>query len=291
MKAMLKTVNISYQANQKVILENLNLEIDQGERVALLGENGSGKTTFLNVLLGDIQPSGGEVEILGNSKLKNFNELGVSYDHSPLFPLLKVKEIIKYFCVIRKINYNHTLAKYDDAFKLRQIESSFLHELSQGEKKRISLVLAVMHRPKLLILDEPFASLDPTIISTIWDRLVEDSQTILLTSHNWHKMEEFSTKICFLHQGRLIQSPKKPEEIINNLPATNKLVVESDQIRESFLEGIPYYRKNGLCNFFFSQDSLLEKIAGITKNFSIQETTLEDAYLYRVSQLTNHNLQ
>ena len=286
MTKILEADNISYQINHKTIVERLSLEVSRGERMALLGENGSGKTTFLNILLGDINPSAGEFRLFGNKQNRDFSRVGVLYDHLPLFPMLRVNEAIKYFCVMRNLNYQHIKSKYYERFKLNPIGKSFLSQLSQGEKKRVGLVLAIMHKPELLIMDEPFANLDPTIIPPIWKQVSKDCQTVVFTSHDWKGVQHLATKIVFLYQGKFIQLPSPPETFINSLPAKSKLVLADKWEKADFLKNLPYYRKNDSLHIFFSQKTdFLAKVSEITSHFSVLETTLEDAYLYQISQL------
>ena len=98
MSKIISIENISYKVGNKIILENINLTVDSEDSFALIGKNGAGKTTLFEIILKDIKPTNGQVSfnnIIGN----NFKNTGVVYDHLPLFPLLKVKEIIDYFMV------------------------------------------------------------------------------------------------------------------------------------------------------------------------------------------------
>jgi ABC-2 type transport system ATP-binding protein len=283
MMNIIQVSNISYNVKQKEILTDINFQVQQGDYFALLGENGSGKSTLIDVILDDLKANSGSVSFFEKTK-KNFSKVAIVYDQLPVFPMLKVDEIINYFCTIHKLNSKDIKEKYYDIFNLRKIKNSFIRELSQGEKKKVSLILSILKSSELLILDEPFANLDPTIIDTLWDVLKEKSKTIFFTSHNWREVETMANKVCFIYQGKILQKPLSPTQIINTLPATKKIAIENDyEILKTF-KSYDYFIHDKTVHFFYDEKSdLLNEIRKKTSNYSIQNIGLKDAYLYYIS--------
>jgi len=274
--------NISYSVKGKQILNDLSFEVKQNEVFALIGKNGSGKSSLIDIILQDLKPDSGEVKLFGKEKC-NYKNVGILYDHLPLITLLRVEEIIKYYCTVHKLKYATIAQHFFEDFEIKPIEKSFIRTLSLGEKKRVSILLAVMHNPDLLILDEPFANVDPTITNRIWNVLKRDGRTIFFTTHNWADAEKRADKVAFLGNGKLIAKPLKPAEAIKNLPAQKKLIFTSTQEVERLLTKETYYKHDGniVC---FSQpgSSLIGVIAQYTSNFSIQDVDLTDVYLFHL---------
>lgn len=275
--------NISYKVNSKVILNNINLTVDTGESFALLGENGSGKSTLIDIMLDDIKPTSGSVRLF--STKNKFDRVGVLYDHLPLFMMLKVSESINYFASIYNLSYKTIREKYFDVFEIYKIQNQLIKELSQGEKKRVGILLAVMHNPRLLVLDEPFANLDPTIINRIWKVIANGYRTIFFTTHDWKEAEKQADKIGFIYNGEIIHEPQSPEEILSTLPAHKKINLEYfDGIIEK-LKDYHYYIHDELITIFFDEKSnLLKTISDFTNNFSVKDVGLEDAYLFHINK-------
>jgi len=284
MSTEINVFNISYKVKDKTILSDVSFSVEKGETFALLGENGSGKSTLIDIILGDISPNTGGVLFFERIQ-RCFNKVGVVYDHLPLFPLLRVNEIIKYFAVIHKLSFESIRSKYYSTFEIEKINNSFLKELSQGEKKRVGLLLSIIHNPDLLILDEPFANLDPTIIDRIWKAIKEENRTVFFTTHNWKEVEHLASKICFIFNGRIIGKPLHPAEILDNLPATKKITLTAGSEILSSISDYAYYRHNGDLNVFFNENTdLLSIVHKHTNNFSVQDVDLKDAYLYYINK-------
>ncbi|RXQ96648.1 ABC transporter ATP-binding protein [Ancylomarina salipaludis] len=274
--------NISYTVKGKQILKDLSFEVKQNEVFALIGKNGSGKSSLIDIILQDLKPDCGEVKLFEKEKF-NYKNVGILYDHLPLISLLRVEEIIKYYCTVHKLKYAAIVQHFFEDFEISPIEKSYIRTLSLGEKKRVSILLAVMHNPDLLILDEPFANVDPTITNRIWNVLKRDGRTIFFTTHNWADAEKRADKVAFLGNGQLIAEPLRPAEAIKNLPAQKKLIFTSTQEIEQLLTKEAYYKHDGniVC---FSQpgSSLIGVIAQHTSNFSIQDVDLTDVYLFHL---------
>ena len=274
--------NISYTVKGKQILKDLSFDVKQNEVFALIGKNGSGKSSLIDIMLQDLKPDCGKVSLFENEKC-DYKNVGILYDHLPLISLLRVEEIIKYYCTVHKLKYAAIVQNFFEDFDIKPIEKSYIRTLSLGEKKRVSILLAIMHNPDLLILDEPFANVDPTITDRIWKILKREGRTIFFTTHNWSDAEKRADKVAFLGNGKLIAEPLSPTEAIKNLPAQKKLVFTCSQEIEHLLNKYEYYKHDGniVC---FSQpgSSLIGVVAQHTSNFSIQDVDLTDVYLFHL---------
>ena len=273
--------NITYSIKDKIILDDINLYIDRGDSFALIGGNGSGKSTLIDMLLRDLKPDIGHVNFIDNS-VGSFEKVGVVYDSMPLFPMLKVSEIIKYFSVIHKLNYSVIKEKYFEKYGMTKIANTYVKKLSQGEKKKIGLLLSIIHNPSLLILDEPFANLDPTVIDIVWKTLKTKERTIFFTTHDWNIVENIASKVAFIYEGKIINTPSHPSEIISSLPAINKIIVDDELNTIKELKKYGQYKHDGSIHFFYEENSeLLNIIKSHTNRYSIQNVDLKDAYLYQ----------
>lgn len=284
MKEVINVSDVCYKAKDKTIVDGVSFSVNSGDTFALLGENGSGKSTLINLILNDLKANSGSVRFFGKEK-SNFKQLGILYDHLPLFPMLKVFEVIRYFSAIHKLDYKAVAGKYFEPFEINKISNSFIKALSQGERKRVGLLLSVMHKPSLLILDEPFANLDPTIIDRIWKILKKDKRTVFLTTHNWTDIERFATKVAFIFEGKLITETKSPEESIKSLPADKKVIISNSIKINGKLDDFDfYYHDDELHIFFDKKNEILNIINEFTNNFTVQDVGLKDAYLYHTTQ-------
>lgn len=282
MSSIISVENISYEIEGKNILHNINFTVDSKDSFALIGKNGAGKTTLFEIILNDIKPTNGKVTFdkqLGN----NFEYVGVVYDHLPLFPLMKVKEIIDYFSSLHGISSSSISSKYYETFGLNTILNSFIKSLSQGERKKVGLFLSIIHNPKLLILDEPFSNIDPTAIDSIWQVLKEDNRTILFTTHNWKEVEEVATKVAFIHKGKIIMQPTSIEKILQSLPQNRKIITDFNDEMIRRLNGFDFYINENLIYIFYDINSnLVEIISEQTNNFSFRDCDIKDAYLFKI---------
>lgn len=275
--------NITYKVdNHLTILNGINLNIREQESFALIGKNGAGKTTLFEIILKDLKPTKGSVLFYGSDK-PNLKKIGVVYDFPPLFPLLKVREIIDYFCTIYHIKATEIPSEYYTVFGLNSILNSYIKNLSQGERKKLGIFLSIIHNPSILILDEPFANIDPTAIDGIWRLLKKDKRTILFTSHNWKQVQEVATKVAFINKGQIITPPASIKEILNALPQTKKIITEFNELLIKKIKPFDFYINENLIHIFFNESSnLIEIISEHTNNFSFKECDLKDAYLFKI---------
>jgi ABC-2 type transport system ATP-binding protein len=198
-----------------VAVDDVSFEVRPGEIVGLLGPNGAGKTTTIHMILGLISPSAGEVRIFGQPfdahRQEILEQMNFTSPYVAFPGRLTVFENLKVFA--RMYNVRDPRAKIAELAKLFGIEDLLrkpFSRLSSGETTRVGLCKAFMNEPKLLLLDEPTAYLDPQIAAHVKGILLEMQRergtTILYTSHNMAEVEKMCSRIVFMSHGRIIAS-------------------------------------------------------------------------------------
>jgi ABC-2 type transport system ATP-binding protein len=205
---------VTKRYNELVAVNNMNLSIYTGEIFALLGPNGSGKSTTLKMLLGLVQQNAGEVQVLGMDVLKNLVEVKRQVGYVPESPAIyEFLTGIEYLDFIGDIYGMQTEEKkqrineYLKALQLDGREGDMINSYSDGMKKKISLISAFLHKPKLLILDEPLNALDPRsarIVKDFLHELKSQGVTTILSTHVLEIAEAVCDRIAIMYQGNIL---------------------------------------------------------------------------------------
>jgi ABC-2 type transport system ATP-binding protein len=202
-------------------VDGVDLRVDAGERVALLGPNGAGKTTTLLMLLGVITPDAGEIEIVGKHLPKQrsaaMEEVGFAAGYLPLPERLRVREFLDLFGRLYGLHHPKPAVEQGlERFGITHLADAMGNELSSGQRTLVGIIKATLHRPRLLVLDEPTASLDPDVARRVrvgLERLCEEEGTALLvTSHNMVEVERLCQRVVFVAAGRVV-ADGTPEEV------------------------------------------------------------------------------
>jgi len=194
-------------------VDGVDLRVDPGERVALLGPNGAGKTTTLLMLLGVITPDSGAVELMGRplpgGRSAALGQVGFAAGYLPLTERLRVREFLTMYGQLYGLA--HPGPAIDEAlerFRVPDLAEAMGTELSSGQRTLIGIVKATLHRPRLLVLDEPTASLDPDVALRVRTGLLqmcdELRTALLVTSHNMLEVERLCERVVFLSRGRVV---------------------------------------------------------------------------------------
>ena len=193
-----------------IAVEKVTLEIGQGEIYALLGLNGAGKTTVIRSLLGMIRPDQGRVEIFGHPVTDRsvWSRVGYLVESPSAYPELTVRENLEVVRRLRKVEDVFAVDRIIELLGLRPYADRRARVLSTGNAQRLGLAKALLHRPHLLVLDEPTNGLDPAGVAEIRSLLVDLARghgvTVLLSSHLLAEVARVATKIGVLHHGRLV---------------------------------------------------------------------------------------
>jgi ABC-2 type transport system ATP-binding protein len=210
---VLRVAGLSKRYGDAAVVEQVSFEVNAQETVGLLGPNGAGKTTIINMLLGVLTPSAGTVTIDGEDiarqRARALAHTNFAAVYAPLPGNLTVYQNLRIFGLLYEVTdlaqRLELLLKQFDLAPLRNVKCGVL---SSGEQTRVSLAKALINRPRLLLLDEPTASLDPAaareIRARIHDFAMQDAGGILWTSHNMHEVERVCDRVLFLSRGRIL---------------------------------------------------------------------------------------
>lgn len=280
---MLQANNISFSIQGTSILHDVSLDVSSGEIVALLGQNGSGKTTFIELLCNMMKCSSGNFVFFKNGSFEqNKQNIGILWDNPVIFPMLKVKEIIGF---TQKI-YGIAELPQDiyNFLELDKIKNRFFYQLSKGERKRVAIFLAVLHNPSLLILDEPTADLDPMIREVIWRNIFKSKDRgVLFTTHLWEEASKYATKIYFIYEGKIVSKALSPKELVNESVYQQKIIISKELISADHFDNeknvLVIHDDKFLKIYLKKEDTTtLQRVQNQTFNFSLMPVELEDIY-------------
>ncbi len=227
---MILAQNLTKTYNGTTVLNIPNLEIPQGQSFGLVGNNGAGKTTFFSLLLDLIQPTTGtltnnEIQVNTSEDWKPFT--AAFLDESFLIGYLTAEEYFYFIGDIRgqnKADVNALLVKHEEFFNDEILRNKkYLRDLSKGNQKKVGIIATLIGNPKVIILDEPFANLDPTTISRlkkIIKELAENPEiTVLVSSHDLQHTVEVCDRIVALNKGEIVKDIETSEATLKELEA------------------------------------------------------------------------
>jgi ABC-2 type transport system ATP-binding protein len=221
--------NLTKSFGEASALNDISFSVEEGEIFGFLGPNGAGKTTLIQLLLGLMTPTAGEIKILGMDLIKDreaiLSQVNFSSSYVSLPTSLTLWENLLVFAKLYGVkNPQDKINSLLTLFEINRLKDSLTRNLSSGQLTRLSLAKALLNSPKILFLDEPTASLDPDIADktrTLLKAIRNESRTtILYTSHNMKEMQEISDRIVFLDKGEILACGT-PDEIIKNFGEEN----------------------------------------------------------------------
>jgi ABC-2 type transport system ATP-binding protein len=227
---MIQVNQLSKSYNGTTVLNIANLEIPKGQSFGLVGNNGAGKTTFFSLLLDLIQPSTGTIinnEIQVNTS-ENWKPFTAAFlDESFLIGYLTAEEYFYFIGDIRgqnKADVNALLNKHEEFFNDEILRNKkYLRDLSKGNQKKVGIIATLIGNPEVIILDEPFANLDPTTVSRLKKIIKELAEnpaiTVLISSHDLQHTVEVCDRIVALNKGEIVKDIKTSAETLKELEA------------------------------------------------------------------------
>ena len=213
MASVLSVAALRKNYGSTVAVDGISFEVAHGEIVGLLGPNGAGKTTTINMILGVLEPTSGKILIhgvdLAQHRSKALECTNFEAVYAPLPGNLTVVQNLRIFRMLYSVkNLEQRIGELLDQFDLRRFRDTKSGVLSSGEQTRVSLAKAMLNRPKLLLLDEPTASLDPSTGREIREKIrlfaAQGHGGVLWTSHNMYEVAEVCDRVLFLSHGKVL---------------------------------------------------------------------------------------
>lgn len=266
-------------------IDGVTLSVKQGEIYGFIGPNGAGKSTTIKLLLNLIFPNSGEAKIFGLDCVKDTTKIKEDLGYVPsevrYYDDVKVGEIINYAKTFKK---NIDEEYVDHLIKTFDVDlNKKIFELSLGNKKKVALIQAFIHKPKLLILDEPTNGLDPLVQQKLFTELVtlkNSGSTIFLSSHNLTEVEEFCDRVAIIKEGKIIEV-KNIEEFANKkvkritLKLSQNLSEEVKTLGGEILE----FKDNVLV---FNYNGNITKLLSLLVKYPVEDLIIEEKKLSEV---------
>lgn len=304
MSNILKIENLSHRYSSAWAVREINLEIEQTGVIGLLGSNGAGKSTTMNIICGVLNQTQGSVYIDGIDTKKDFElakkNIGFLPQIPPLYPDFTVDEYLTYTAALRLIDKSKIKAAVGEAKErtgITHFSSRLISNLSGGYKQRVGIAQAIIHKPKLVVMDEPTNGLDPNQIIETRKLIKEIGQdhTVLLSSHILSEVHLMCREVIMIEAGHIVFSDTM--EAFNNYVQPSSMLVRMENppsISElQNISGITRaeYLTDKQARIYFDGDQNISEIiieAGVRKGWRIREVTLDKNFLDDIfNQLSN----
>ncbi|MDF2953235.1 MAG: ABC-type multidrug transport system [Thermodesulfobacterium sp.] len=276
----LKIENLVKKYPSVLALKGVSFEIKEKELFALLGPNGAGKTTIIKIIAGLTNPTAGKIYLFQKNIFNNLiwskGQIGIVPQHINLDIELTVEENLLIHGLLYQMPLSLIKKRISELLELANLKerkNSKIKELSEGLKRRVLIIRALLHQPKLLLLDEPTVGLDPHIRRKIWSfikNIQKTGTTILLTTHYMEEAEFLADKVAFIFSGKII-AINTPQNFIHQLGNY----------------AVDVYLLDKLKTFYFKEKEEAEKeLLKYSKNHfvSLRRVTLEDVFLKYVEK-------
>ncbi len=282
---IIETENLTKSYGKSRGIINLNLKVNEGEFFGFIGPNGAGKSTTIRTLLGLISPTSGKAEIFGKDisshKTEILSEIGYMPSEATFYNRMKVREVIEFSAKMRKKNCSAESERLCERLELDT--GKRIEELSLGNRKKVSIVCAVQHKPRLCILDEPTSGLDPLMQKEFFDILKElnsEGTTIFLSSHILSEIQKNCSRTAIIKDGKIIAT-----DSVENLSRTNakRVTIHGINSLPENLNAKSVEKTSDYISFLYSDDikKLLETASRLPLNdITITEPSLEEIFMH-----------
>lgn len=226
-KEAIRLSHISKKFGNDLVLKDINVSLQSGEILSFLGPSGAGKTTTIKIITGQLRQTSGEAWILGqDARVMTeaiYERLGIVTDNSGIYEYLTVYQNLRYFARILRVR-EERIQEVLEQVGLDEHRKKSAGKLSRGQKQRLVLARAVLHKPEVLFLDEPTSGLDPSTaleIHKMLHQLKEEGMAIFLTTHNMEEAARMSDHVALLNEGVIVEYGT-PEELCLKYNKTKK---------------------------------------------------------------------
>ena len=296
---MIKLENVNKSFSTVKALDEVSLEINRGEFFGLLGPNGAGKSTTMNLLIGYLSADSGSILINGEevntTKLNFRKEIGFVPQSIALYDELSAVENLRIFGSLYdlpKAALEEEINSYLNAVGLYERRKEEVRNFSGGMKRRLNLITALLHKPKVLLCDEPTVGVDPQSRNAIFDfleKLNADGLTIVYTTHYMEEAERLCNRVAIIDSGKII-ALGTPDELLQMLPTSEHIYITKNNVTTSKVNVFKSYgeiidnteryelrlnKEEKLSSFF----GALENANVNVQNVTIQKPTLEELFL------------
>lgn len=270
-------------------IENLNLSVEEGEIFGFIGPNGAGKSTAIRTLLTLIFPTSGSATVLGYDIIQEAKPLKREVGYLPsevhFYDNMSVKELLRYSADFFNVTLDDRYRRLVEQFEVDT--SRNLKDLSSGNKKKVGIIQALLHRPKLLILDEPTNGLDPLMQNVFFDVLREENDqgtTIFFSSHILSEVQRFCKRVAVIRDGQIVAT-----EAINELRKKQlkhcwvmlDVPAEASQFELDGIENLKVHNHTASFSYSGPPDHLLKHIGELpVKNVNIEDPPLEEVFIH-----------
>jgi ABC-2 type transport system ATP-binding protein len=267
---------------------DVSLNVEEGEIFGFIGPNGAGKSTTIRLFLSLIYPTSGEARIFGKDCIKYGPEIRQEIGYLPsevfYYEGMKVLELLKYSASFYKKDCTKRLYELADLMELdlkRRID-----DLSYGNKKKVGIVQGLLHSPKLIILDEPTAGLDPLMQQNFFNLIREENQrgaTVFFSSHILGEVQRLCNRVAIIKEGRVIKLQDIKSLRKDNYKKIRLAAANLDEKKFNFSGVTNLSREDGVISFFYKGDinQITQAISGIDlQDVIIEEPTLEEIFIH-----------
>ena len=293
---MLQITNLTKQFKKIKAVDNISLEVQKGDIYGFLGPNGAGKTTSIRMIMGIIKPDIGSIKLNGSDiNTINRKKLGYLPEDRGLYQKQNLSEILYYFGCLKGLEKKDSKNRANlwlERFNLDDQRGRKVEELSKGNQQKIQFIIALLHDPQLIILDEPFTGLDPVnqiLLKEVIKEKQEEGKTIIFSTHQMEQVERLCNNICLINKGHiLLEGPlseirKSHSEDAIELNFSGKIdnskleVFFSDfDLRDNILSGILKKKKNEFLEWIIPQVSI--------ESFHARVPSLEQIFIKEVGK-------
>lgn len=286
------------QFGEKTAVSPISLQVEEGEIYGLLGANGAGKTTTMRMVLGLIYPDGGHITYHGKPYSKELQSLmGYLPEERGLYPKVKVSDQIIYLARLRGMNgaeADKNLKYWLDRFDVPEYYDQRIEELSKGNQQKMGFIAAIVHKPKLVIMDEAFSGLDPVnveLLKATVKELRDQGTSILFSTHRMEHVEELCRNITILHRSQTVLQGSL-QDIKKRYPREEVVLHTAGEVMG--LQEIPGVQRVDRSDRGYviriTQESAAQQILrkamelSVVEHFEIKEPTLNQIFIKEVGE-------